>query len=91
MTKKTATVKNKMGIHVRPTGVIIHSLNGVNADVTVKGKGMETDLRDHMGLLAMGLCQGDRVEIMVNGEGEEQLCDALVELFEKEFDFPPRH
>ena len=91
MITKTATVKNKMGIHVRPTGVIIHSLNGVNADVTVKGKGMETDLCDHMGLLAIGLCEGDTVEITVNGEDEEKLCSALMELFEREFDFPPRH
>jgi phosphotransferase system HPr (HPr) family protein len=62
----------------------------MDAEIKVIAKGMETDLQDHMGLLAMGLCKGDTVEIRVWGNNEEEVCEELVELFERNFDFPPR-
>lgn len=90
MVHKTATIRNNMGIHVRPTGVIIDTVHGIPAQIAVQAKGIESDLRDHISLLAMGLCRGDTVEITVSGENEEQIAENIVELFEREFDFPPR-
>lgn len=90
MITKTATVKNNMGIHVRPTGVIIDAMHDASADIRVTAKGIESNLRDHISLLAMGLCKGDTVEITVSGDNEEAVADRIVELFEREFDFPPR-
>lgn len=91
MITKTATVRNNMGIHVRPTGVIIDAMHESPADIRVTAKGIESSLREHISLLAMGLCRGDTVEITVSGENEEEIADQIVELFEREFDFPPRH
>lgn len=90
MINKTAIVKNNMGIHVRPTGVIIDAMHACSADVRVASKGVESSLRDHISLLAMGLCKGDTVEVSVSGENEDAIADKIVELFEREFDFPPR-
>lgn len=90
MVKKTAVIRNNMGIHVRPTGVIIQEAGQFDAVISIKAKGMETDLTDHMGLLAMGLCKDDVVEISVEGNHEEQVCEEIVKLLEREFDFPPR-
>lgn len=90
MITKTAMVKNNMGIHVRPTGVIIDAMHDSPAEIRVTAKGIESNLRDHISILAMGLCKGDTVEITVSGENEEATADQIVELFEREFDFPPR-
>lgn len=90
MVRKQATIQNKMGIHVRPTGVIIDAFHDSRAEIRIEAKGLESDLKDHIGLLAMGLCKGDTVEISVSGENEEEICSRVKELFEREFDFPPR-
>lgn len=90
MIQKTATIKNNMGIHVRPTGVIVESMNNVSIEVKVSAKGIDSDLRDHISILAMGLCKGDTVEITVSGENEAEICEKIVDLFEREYDFPPR-
>ena len=90
MVRKSVTIKNKMGIHVRPTGVIIDTFHDSHADIRVEAKGLESDLKDHISLLAMGLCKGDTVEIIVSGDNEEEISCRIVELFEREFDFPPR-
>lgn len=90
MVSKQAVIHNEMGIHVRPTGVIIQEAGSYPCDITVSAHGIDTDLKDHMGLLALGLCKGDAVNITVSGPDEEKVCDALVELFQRDFDFPPR-
>lgn len=90
MVHRTATIRNNMGIHVRPTGVIVDSMNNIPARIAVKAKGIESDLRDHISLLAMGLCKGDSVDIYVSGGNEQEIAEKVIELFEREFDFPPR-
>lgn len=90
MVQKTATIRNSMGIHVRPTGVIIDAFHDSPVEIQVSAKGIDSNLKDHISILAMGLCKGDEVEIIVSGEEEEKVCDSIVEYFEKEYDFPPR-
>ena len=90
MVQKTATIRNSMGIHVRPTGVIIDAFHDLEAEIRVSAKGIDSDLKDHISILAMGLCKNDQVEVTVSGENETALCDRIVEYFEKEYDFPPR-
>ena len=89
MIQSSATIKNNMGIHVRPTGVIIDAMHDYPGDIIVEAKGIQSDLKDHISLLAMGLVKGDSVSITVAGEDEEKVCSQIIELFEREFDFPP--
>ena len=49
----------------------------------------QAGLESMMGLLSLGLCRGTEVTIRVNGGDEERIGDRLVELFEREYEFPP--
>lgn len=88
MIVRKTEIRNKAGIHVRPTGLIVQAARAFPCDITVYAKGMDADGKDHFGILAMGLLKGDEVEIHADGEMEEQAADAMVELFAREFDFP---
>lgn len=90
MITKTAIIRNNAGIHVRPTGVIIKECSSLEDEVTIQAKGMDTDLKDHIGLLAMGLCKGDEVLVIVKGSKEAETAEKIVELLERHYDFPPR-
>ena len=48
-----------------------------------------TELRSILELMSMGLALGTLVKIEVSGPEEEKFCQALIELFERHFDFPP--
>ena len=90
MIQTKITVENFAGIHVRPSGVIIQSVQGYPGRISVAANGMETDLTNIMGLIAMGLGKGDEISIEVEGPEDEKMLETLSDLFSRHFDFPPR-
>jgi phosphocarrier protein len=90
MVRKQAVIKNSMGIHCRPSAVILNATSDYDGECRVIADSGETDLNSVMGLLALGLQQGDAITIEIEGPDEESFCQQLVELFETQFDFPPR-
>jgi phosphocarrier protein HPr len=90
MVKTSAVIKNKAGIHVRPSGLIIQAVKDFPGKIVIRKNHAESVLDTAIDLLALGLLRGDAITIEVHGPGEERLCTRLKELFETEFDFPPR-
>ena len=90
MINKNALIKNELGIHVRPSGLIISETMGYKGSIILKAKGMEMELNNIMDLLALGLEKGDELEISVSGPDEEEYGSKLVDLFQTNFDFPPK-
>lgn len=90
MVELPATVRNAMGVHCRPSAVIVKAATGYKGAITVKTESGECDLRSVMHLIALGLQQGATLTVRVTGPDEDAFCRKLVELFETHFDFPPR-
>lgn len=84
---KTAIIKNELGIHVRPSGLILAETQQYSGSIILKSKAMEMELNSIMDLLALGLEKGNELEISVSGSEEETYCAKLVEIFEKNYDF----
>ena len=90
MVELPATIRNEMGIHCRPSAEILKAASGYPGDILVSAPSGHCDLHSVMGLMALALHQGTEITIRVTGPDEEEMCRKLVELFETEFDFPPR-
>lgn len=91
MAEKTVTINNAAGIHCRPSSVILSEVQKYpDNQFLVKSDNGESDLSSILGLLGLGLQQGNQVSLSVSGPNEEEVCETLAELFEKEFDFPPK-
>lgn len=90
MAEGHAVVRNSAGIHVRPSGVISEKFIDYTGRISLRANGMEIELQSVVGLIALGLQQGDEVEVSVEGPDDENICAELVLLLETEFDFPPR-
>ena len=90
MVETTAAIRNRDGIHCRPSTVIIKAVEAYDGEVLVSNGSGEADLRSIFGLMALGLLPGDRVTIRVEGPDEAGQAARLKELFETHFDFPPR-
>ncbi|OGV48160.1 MAG: hypothetical protein A2X49_09005 [Lentisphaerae bacterium GWF2_52_8] len=90
MVEKTVKIKNKAGIHCRPSSAILTAVEDFKGHhfeiITDKGN---TDLTSILGLLALGLQFGDTVTVKARGPNEAAACNRIASLFEYEFDFPP--
>ena len=92
MQERLIRVRNKAGIHCRPSGVILNAVNNEFPDdrftiVTPEG---ETELDSMLALISLGLCCGAEARLRVEGPDEERAVKRIGDLFEYEFDFPPR-
>lgn len=92
MEKREICVRNHAGIHCRPASVI---LNAVNQDfpetrICLISEGEEVELKSILSLISLGLCCGAKAELLTEGKDEEKAIKVIGDLFEKEFDFPPR-
>lgn len=88
MWQKTVEIKNKAGIHCRPSGVIMSFAAACSGHhFLVKCPAGQADLTSILDLLALGLQKGDQAVLSVTGPREEEVGGKLAELFETEFDF----
>ncbi|MBN2536358.1 MAG: HPr family phosphocarrier protein [Spirochaetales bacterium] len=90
MVEMTATITNTQGIHCRPSGVIYKACENYTGEIVLKAGKMKIQLTSIMDIILLGLFRGDSVVIQVSGENEAGMCKQLVELFERNYDFPPR-
>lgn len=88
MQQTTVEIKNKAGIHCRPSGLIMaFAARYEGHQFLVKSKAGQADLTSILDLLSLGLRQGDQVTLSVTGPRETEVCEKLAELFATEFDF----
>ncbi|WP_020612452.1 HPr family phosphocarrier protein [Sediminispirochaeta bajacaliforniensis] len=90
MVQRSAVIQNKAGIHVRPSGVIMNEVSPYEGKVILEKEDVEVELTSIMALLSLGLVQGDRITIRIEGPDENKTAEKLVELFQHNFDYPGR-
>ena len=91
MHEKVIIVRNKAGIHCRPSSVILLAAQEYpNHDFQIITNNGTCGLQSILDLLSLGIQYGDTVRVQVSGPNEKECCEKLAELFEHEFDFPPK-
>lgn len=83
--EKLVTIKNASGLHARPAGMFVKKAAEFKSTVEVLAKGKTVNAKSIMGIMSLGLAQGDELTISANGEDQESAVNALVELVEGGF------
>lgn len=89
MITKSTVIRNKNGIHVRPSRAIVTQFGFYQGSITITANGMTIDTLSIMHLLSLGMQYGDKAVITVDGPEEQKTADKLVSLLSTEFNFPP--
>lgn len=85
MISKTVTIKNEQGLHMRPAGVLAKEASKYPCDVKIKSETKEINAKSIMMIIGGGLKCGMEVELVCNGEQEEEAMDSILALFESGF------
>lgn len=83
--EKTVTIKNASGLHARPAGMFVKKASEFKSTVEIKAKNKVVNAKSIMGIMSLGLGQGDTVTIVANGDDAEKAINSLVELVESGF------
>ena len=92
MRERIFTVRNRAGIHCRPSGVILNTINQEFPDHTVEVETSEgvVEINSMLDLISMGLAKGAKAVLRIEGVDEDRAIERIGDLFEFEFDFPPK-
>ncbi len=75
-------IKNRAGLHARPSSLFVQIASEFEAEILVKCDDEEINGKSIMGLMLLAAEQGRKLVLEADGEDEEQLLEALRELVE---------
>ena len=76
------TVKDELGIHARPAGMLVKEGKNFKSKVTLEKDGKVIDAARLMAVMSMGVKKDQTVTITVEGTDEDAAYDALKSFFE---------
>ncbi len=79
----TYTIKDKLGIHARPAGMLVKEVKKFGSEITIEKGGKTINASRLMALMGLGVKCGDTVTLTINGGDEEKAATEL-EKFLKE-------
>jgi phosphocarrier protein len=86
VTEKLFTVKNKLGLHARPAALFVQTTNRYKASVKVHKGDQVVDGKSIMGLMMLAAEEGAQVKVVADGVDEQDVLQALEQLFLNRFD-----
>ncbi|WP_165064594.1 HPr family phosphocarrier protein [Marisediminicola senii] len=87
MPERSVVVASALGLHARPAAVFSRAAASVPVVVTVTNAGGRgVPAASILGVLSLGVSQGDEVTLSAEGDGADAALDSLVELLGRELD-----
>ncbi|MBS6314932.1 MULTISPECIES: HPr family phosphocarrier protein [Porcipelethomonas] len=77
----TYTIKDDLGIHARPAGLLVKTAKNFNSEITIAKDGKSVNALKLMALMGLGVKCGDTITVTVSGEDEESAASAMEEFF----------
>ncbi len=76
------TIRDQIGIHARPAGMLVNKAKEFESAVTLKKGDRTADAKKLFSVMGLGVKCGDTVEIMADGADEDTAIRSLEEFFE---------
>lgn len=76
------TIKDELGIHARPAGLLVKEAKKYESECTITKDGKTKKLTQLMMLMSLGVKQGETVTVTVEGADEDVAIAGLKEFFE---------
>ena len=75
-------VKDALGIHARPAGLLVKEAKNFNSTITLEANGKKGAAKGLMGVMGMAVKQGMEVTVTVEGDDEVAAAAAMKAFFE---------
>ena len=82
MLSRKITIKNPSGLHLRPAGVLSQTAMKFKSDIVIEYGEKRIVAKSVLNVMAAGSKSGTEVNLIVEGEDEEEAMKTLVEAIE---------
>ena len=86
MYMKEVLVNNQVGLHARPATFFIQKANEFKCSIWVEKDERRVNAKSLLGVLSLGVVKGTTINLIADGVDEKEAVEALVELFNSNFD-----
>ena len=76
-------INNETGLHARPATLWVQAANRFKSTIKLKKGEREVDGKSLLGILALGLSAGSRVQLIVDGPDDEAAAAALTQFIDE--------
>ncbi len=83
MKEFTYTITDPEGIHARPAGLFVKAAAAYPCAVKIIKDGKEADAKRILGVMGLGVKQGQAITIRTDGDQEAEACEALEKFFKE--------
>lgn len=77
----TYTIKDEVGIHARPAGLLVKKTKEFDSTITIEKGGKSVNASKLMALMGLGVKCGDTVTVKAEGSDEDNAVSAMEEFF----------
>lgn len=78
----TYTIRDEVGIHARPAGMLVNTAKATGCKVTIEKGGRSADACKLFSVMSLGVKCGDTVIVTVEGGDETAAIKSLSDFFE---------
>ena len=82
MLSRKLTIKNPSGLHLRPAGVLSQTAMKFKSDIIIEFGEKRIVAKSVLNVMAAGIKSGTEVNLIVEGDDEEEAMKTLVEAIE---------
>lgn len=76
------TIKDELGIHARPAGMLVKEAKKYQSKITITKEGKTAEASKLMAVMSLGIKCGQTVQIAVEGADEEAAAAGIQAFFE---------
>lgn len=88
MIKQTITIINKLGLHARASAKLVHLASRYTSESKLIRDNKTVNCKSIMGIMMLAASKGTELELVVEGEDEQEAFDAITQLINNRFDEP---
>ncbi len=85
MQQRDVEIVNKLGLHARPSAKLTQLASSFKSNVFMARGNKKINAKSIMGVLSLGVKQGEKIYIFANGDDEEEAVLALEKLVDTAF------
>ena len=86
MEERQATVKSKLGLHARPSALLVQATAKLSSEITLIKDGLEVNGKSIMGVMMLAAEVGSKIMVRADGADEVEAAEKVVKMIESAFD-----